>query len=561
MYLFIFIEPTPKRKKNQSCPVKKSKQSNLKKTKPKPKKDKPITIEHVPVTEDVTDEYHRIWRKKESKTDVPSYNNSEGPVEDLFHDTSPTGVFLTLFEGILDHIVYQTNLYGTQKNLNLNIKPYEVLNFLGINFLMGYHKLPSWKHYWSCAPDLSVPFVAATMTRNRFDLILTNLHLNDNTLIPKDNNDKLFKLKPLINYLNEKFQQVYHGTNQLSIDESMILFKGRSTLKQYNPMKPIKRGYKLWCLADQKGYIKKFQIYQGKYDQLENEFKECGLGERVVLSLTKNEWGKKKQFFFDNFFTSIPLLEKLKIENSLACGTIRAHRKGIPILHDDSKLARGSSDYKITDSGIGVFKWKDTKSVLLASNYHGTEKTTVLRKNKQGVSTEIPCPQVIKDYNNFMGGVDHADQLRVTYGVDRRSKKWWHRLFWGMIDILFVNAYIIYKDLNGPMTLLEFRRIVVQGLINKKEHPTPVRGLFQRKPKENKGHINKRRGKNWSVPNDVRFGNRGVHWIKYVDERGRCEVCSMSQIQSRPRSKCTHCGIFLCSNEKKNCFNIFHDIK
>lgn len=154
---------------------------------------------------------------------------------------------MTLFEGILDHIVYQTNLYGTQKSLNLNLKPYEVLNFMGINFLMGYHKLPSWKYYWCCAPDLSVPFVANTMTRNRFDLILTNLHLNDNTLIPNDNKDKLFKLKPLINYLNEKFQQVYHGTNQLSIDESMILFKGRSSLKQYNPMKPIKRGYKLWC--------------------------------------------------------------------------------------------------------------------------------------------------------------------------------------------------------------------------------------------------------------------------------------------------------------------------
>lgn len=201
---------------------------------------------------------------------------------------------------------------------------------------------------------------------------------------------------------------MYHGTNQLSIDESMILFKGRSSLKQYNPMKPIKRGYKLWCLADQKGYIKKFQIYHGKDEQLENDFKEYGLGERVVLSLSKNEWGGTIFLkFLIIFFTSLLLFEKLKIENNLACGTIRVPRKGIPILHNDSKLARGSSDYKIIDSGIGVFKWKDTKSVLLASNYHGTEKTTVLRKNKQGVSSEIPCPQ-IKDYNKFMG-VDHAD--------------------------------------------------------------------------------------------------------------------------------------------------------
>lgn len=70
----------------------------------------------------------------------------------------------------------------------------------------------------------------------------------------------------------------------------------------------------------------------------------------------------------------------MKIENNLACGTIRVHRKGIPILHDDSKLPRGSSDYKTTDSGIGDFKWKDTKSVLLASNYHGTEKNHCFKK-------------------------------------------------------------------------------------------------------------------------------------------------------------------------------------
>jgi hypothetical protein len=46
----------------------------------------------------------------------------------------------------------------------------------------------------------------------------------------------------------------------MAVDESIIVFKGRSVLKQYNPMKPIKRGYKLWCLADQWGYVKSFDI-------------------------------------------------------------------------------------------------------------------------------------------------------------------------------------------------------------------------------------------------------------------------------------------------------------
>lgn len=133
----------------------------MKRRKQKPKRKIPITIEQVPETVDIcTEEYHRNWSKKECLTEIPVYNNSEGPVADLFPDTSPTAIFLTLFEGIHDHIVYQTNLYATKKNLNLNIKPYEVLNFIGINFLMGYHKLPSWKNYWSCAPDLTVPIIA-----------------------------------------------------------------------------------------------------------------------------------------------------------------------------------------------------------------------------------------------------------------------------------------------------------------------------------------------------------------------------------------------------------------
>jgi len=115
--------------------------------------------------------------------------------------------------------------------------------------------------YWATSDDLNVPCVSNTMSRNRFDNILSNLHVQDNSLIPTNNKDKLLKLRPLINYCNEIFSTSYHGTRELSIDESMIIFKGRNCMKQYNPQKPIKRGYKIWCLSDQRGYIKNFSIY------------------------------------------------------------------------------------------------------------------------------------------------------------------------------------------------------------------------------------------------------------------------------------------------------------
>jgi len=66
--IFIYIYKTNTQEKEKAKLFSKNcKQSNLKETKPKPKKNTPITIEHVLVTEDVTDEYHRIWRKKKVK--------------------------------------------------------------------------------------------------------------------------------------------------------------------------------------------------------------------------------------------------------------------------------------------------------------------------------------------------------------------------------------------------------------------------------------------------------------------------------------------------------------
>ena len=60
-----------------------------------------------------------------------------------------------------------------------------------------------------------------------------------------NNKEKLYKLKPLIESLNRKFQDIRSPGEHVSVDESMICFKKRCSFKQYNPMKSIKRGYKL----------------------------------------------------------------------------------------------------------------------------------------------------------------------------------------------------------------------------------------------------------------------------------------------------------------------------
>ncbi|KAL3192155.1 hypothetical protein MRX96_059266 [Rhipicephalus microplus] len=102
------------------------------------------------------------------------------------------------------------------------------------------------------------------MPVNRFGWLLSHLHLNDNILQPArdhPNFDKLYKVRPLLTELSKTVAENYLPTELLAIDESMIKFKGRSSLKQYMPKKPVKRGYKVWMLCASSGYNLKFDIY------------------------------------------------------------------------------------------------------------------------------------------------------------------------------------------------------------------------------------------------------------------------------------------------------------
>ncbi|KAJ8897945.1 hypothetical protein PR048_003303 [Dryococelus australis] len=130
--------------------------------------------------------------------------------------------------------------------------------------------------------------------------------------------------------------------------------------------------------------------------------------------------------------------------------------------------------------------------------------TIIKRKDRSGNSKNVGCPTVVSDYNQHMGGVDHADRPRQLYCVDRKSRKWWHRLFWGMCDITLVNAFVVYKELfDKDISLLEFRRSVSQGLTIHQAQKAKRRCSNDRgaSPGTKTAAMNvKRRQSNFSVP-------------------------------------------------------------
>ena len=138
--------------------------------------------------------------------------------------------------------------------------------------------------------------------------------------------DRLGKVRPLIDHLSSKFSSLYDLSKDVAVDEAMIKFQGRSALKQYMPMKPIKHRIKVWVLGDStNGYFSRFQVYTGR-----QENREVGLGAHVVKTLTSDLKRKYHHVYFDNFFTSVQLLEQLEEDGIYSCGTARKDRRGFP---------------------------------------------------------------------------------------------------------------------------------------------------------------------------------------------------------------------------------------
>ena len=181
----------------------------------------------------------------------------------------------------------------------------EMHAFFAFNVMFGIKSLPETRMYWSKDNFIGVLTIQKVMPRNRFEKIRQYLCLNNflNMLL-RDNPayDKLFKVRPLLDRLANTFRKEYRPSKFVSIDEGMAKYKGRLGFKQYMPMRPVKRGIKVWVRADAtNGFVSAMQVYKGKKDGGQPEH---GLGHRVVCDLVSDLKGKNYHIFCNNFFTS-----------------------------------------------------------------------------------------------------------------------------------------------------------------------------------------------------------------------------------------------------------------
>src|SRR5687768_5614716 len=93
------------------------------------------------------------------------------------------------------------------------------------------------------------------MSRNRYELILRVLHFSknrENVANPEDMppDVKAAKMEPIIKALRQNFGNALIPFLNLSIDESLHLYKGRWCYIQYIPSKRSRFGFKFFMIVD-----------------------------------------------------------------------------------------------------------------------------------------------------------------------------------------------------------------------------------------------------------------------------------------------------------------------
>jgi hypothetical protein len=143
---------------------------------------------------------------------------------------------------------------------------------------------------------------------------------------------------------------VYSPEKELSLDEWVILYRGRLRFQTYNPGKITKCGVLVRMFYEAKtGYISNMEIYTAQGKKLND----------TVMSVLQNNLGVHHLVYQDNFYNSVNLVGNLLKHKIRVCGTVRPNR-GIPkdLEKEAKELKRGQSSFR-RKGDILVQVWKD----------------------------------------------------------------------------------------------------------------------------------------------------------------------------------------------------------
>ena len=340
----------------------------------------------------------------------------------------------------------------------------DILTFIGIKIFMGLHKYPSLKSYWSANYMCNINFNKA-MPITYYFLIEKALHFperdikeekectscateKDTSEISSDNGNKdpRHKIKLYLEKLAKNFQRYYELGENITIDECLVHFKGRNSMKFYIPMKPHKWGFKIHLLCDSDThYLYNMLFDPGKAGKsfIWNE-NSASLSEAIVLKLLEPLDNKKRRnVFFDGWYSSLSLMKKLSKMGYLNTTVLRASSKELP-----AKIKTEGYN-KAYNEDLLIQKYEGKKTIYFATNY------------------KIDIEELRNIYNIKNRAVDTFDAYLQISSIQRRTLKWYKKIFVFGIDAAIINSKILFELKTGKsITTVKFKENLVDEIFN-----------------------------------------------------------------------------------------------
>ena len=368
--------------------------------------------------------------------------------------------------------------------------------------------------------------------------------------------DRIWKIRPILNALCEKFRLFFRPFQNVCIDESLLLFRGRVVFRQYIPSKRARFGIKFFVICDCKtGYCLDMIVYTGT--DVDVPKTDLGFSGSVVKKLMEKYFGGNHMLYTDNYYTSPALSQYLLEHETGSCGTVRINRKNYPKFH--GAQSKGTVRLQSHEKMLAI-RWMDNKPVHMLSTIH-TGSLSDTSKIDRATNEPIQKPDAVQDYNINMRLVDKSDMQIGEIECVRKTVKWYKKVFLHLLDICMLNAYNIYRvhrknDSTRATSLREFsHRVIAQILaiygspkdksfLSRTPTPTPLQ-----------------------VPDSpvggepIRLSNADGFELHKMEEnpgrkRRRCVVCTVLQKgQVRSMYQCRRCKVTLCSY---SCFYIYH---
>ena len=134
---------------------------------------------------------------------------------------------------------------------------------------------------------------------------------------------------------------------------------------------------------------------------------------------------------------------------------------------------------------------------------------------------------MICDYTEHMEAVDRSHHYCTSYSFTRKTLKWWRKLFFWLLEVCFVNSFILYKQAIHAASFrqLTYRQRLVEQLVGNVRNER-----------------SKKRGRPSSLDSEEKL-NKQQHFIAKA-ARGHnkdCMVCSKPQSWKATLFYCETC--------------------